>query len=76
MNFELDFSDGRVTSINKWFDGTLKIDENEFPFTIMANWNDWDDWTIEEVLWTDLEPENLDEVRSKLEEMFFDYFMK
>lgn len=46
MNIE--FENGKETSRNVWFPGTL---DNGVTFTVCANWNDWDGWTVDEVTW-------------------------
>ena len=46
MNIE--FDSGKTVSRDVWFKGTL---ESGIGFTIMANWNDHDDWTVDDILW-------------------------
>ena len=48
MNIE--FENGRLVSKNVWFSGSF---ESELKFTINAHWNDWDDWSVDEIMWED-----------------------
>ena len=66
----IDFNDGVTTSINKRFDGVYKDETGEYSYMVFANYNDWDDWTIDEIQW-DLEtPENQEEVESMIHDEF------
>lgn len=66
----IDFNDGVTTSINKRFDGVYKDENSEYSYMVFANYNDWDDWTIDEIQW-DLEtPENQEEVESMIHDEF------
>jgi len=66
----IDFNDGVTTSINKRFDGVYKDKTGEYSYMVFANYNDWDDWTIDEIQW-DLEtPENQEEVESMIHDEF------
>jgi hypothetical protein len=39
----IDYENGELQSKTVWFRG--ETDEGK-GFTIMANWNDWDDWNV------------------------------
>jgi hypothetical protein len=45
----INYKEARMTS--KMVDFTGEIEGREF--TITANWNDWDDWSIDEISWTE-----------------------
>jgi hypothetical protein len=40
---KIDYDNGRLESKTVWFSG--ETDEGK-KFTIMANWNSWDDWNV------------------------------
>lgn len=65
MNIE--FGNGRTVSRNVWFTGTL---ESGIGFTILANWDEHDDWTVDDVLWD--EGEGTDEDRDAITERFLE----
>ena len=69
----INFDEGKVTSLNKWFNGTFTQDGVEYNYTLMANWNDWDDWTVDDLMWDDEEPENLDEAIEFISNQFNEY---
>lgn len=61
----INFDNGKTVSRDVWFTGTL---ESGIRFTIMTNWNDHDDWTVDEVLWD--EGEGTEEDREAITERF------
>lgn len=73
MENNIDFSEGKVTSLNKWFFGTYKDENGEYGYTLMTNWDDWDEWTVDEVSWDDESPENENEVVEMITKQFKDY---
>lgn len=73
MENNIDFSDGKVTSLNKWFFGTYKDEHGEYTYTLMTNWNDWDEWTIDEVAWDENAPNNEAEVIEMISNQFQEY---
>lgn len=73
MENNIDFSEGKVTSLNKWFFGNYKDENGEYTYTLMTNWNDWDEWTVDEVSWDDEAPENEDEVVEMITKQFQEY---
>lgn len=73
MENTINFEEGKVTSLNKWYNGTISIDGVDYGYTLMANWNDWDDWTVEDFMWDEEEPENVDDVIAFITQQFNDY---
>ena len=63
----IDYNSKRTTSITADFTGET---EDGRSFTITANWNDWDDWTADEVTWDDAEgtDEEVEEIKQKFQE--------
>ena len=51
---KIDYKYGRVTNKTVDFSGTT---EDAKDFTIIANWNELDDWTVDCVMWHDEESE-------------------
>jgi hypothetical protein len=74
MGHNLDFDEGKVFSITKWFYGEYVTDDDTYEYTIISNWNDWDEWTIDEIDWNGKEPENIEEIEVEIHEMFNKYF--
>ena len=70
MENNIDFNDGKVTSMNKWFFGTYKDENGEYSYTLMTNWNDWDGWMVDEVDWDDQAPDNEDDVVEMITNQF------
>jgi len=73
MENTINFEEGKVTSLNKWYNGTINIDGVDYGYTLMANWNDWDDWTVEDLMWDEEEPENVDDVIAFITQEFNDH---
>ena len=66
---KIDFESGKLQSKTVWFDGET---EDGLKFTVMANWNTWDDWNVtpDDISWdgesgTD---EQIEEIISTFEE--------
>lgn len=65
----IDYQNGRLKSKQVDFEGET---EDGKGFTIDANWNDWDDWSVDEITWHDEEgtPEQVIAIQNKfLEDM-------
>ncbi len=73
MEFETDYEEGRITSLNKWFEGTYHDEAGSYGYTLMTNWNDWDGWAPEDISWHGETPENSDEVEEKIKADFKAY---
>jgi hypothetical protein len=65
MNIE--FENGRTVSRNVWFTGAL---ESGIGFTVLANWDEHDDWTVDDILWD--EGEGTEEDREAITERFLE----
>ena len=63
MNIEYK-KNGRIVSKQVDFDGET---EDGRTFTIDANWNDWDGWSVDGISWDDEEgaPEEEEEIKEK-----------
>jgi hypothetical protein len=61
---KIDYHNSRLVTKTVDFEGET---EDGKGFTITANWNDWDDWSVDEVTWHDQEG-NEDEVEQIKEE--------
>ena len=48
----IDYESPKTTSKTVWFNGET---EDGKKFTIVANWNEWDDWTADpdDIMWDD-----------------------
>lgn len=46
MKFEISYEESKIISVDKIYSGSM---ENGQKFEIHANWNDWDDWTVDDV---------------------------
>jgi hypothetical protein len=65
----IDYQNGRLKSKQVDFEGET---EDGKGFTIDANWNDWDDWSVDDITWHDEEgtPEQVIAIQNKfLEDM-------
>ena len=66
----IDFNNAATTSINKRYDGTYIDETGEYDYFVYANYNEWDDWTIDEIQWVDEIPENQEEIESMINDEF------
>lgn len=60
----IDYKNGRLKSKQIDFDGET---EDGKGFTIDANWNDWDDWSVDDITWHDEEgtSDQVDAIKEK-----------
>jgi hypothetical protein len=58
----IDYKNGRITSKQVDFDGEI---EDGRTFTVDANWNDWDGWSVDSISWDDAEGSEEEEVKIK-----------
>jgi hypothetical protein len=63
---KIDFDSPKTTSKTVWFNGET---DDERKFTIVATWDEWDDWTADssEIMWDD-EAGNEDECQEIIHE--------
>lgn len=73
MENNIDFTEGKLQSMTKWFFGTYKDESGEYSYTLIADWNEWDDWIIDEIMWDESAPENEDEVTEMITQEFNDF---
>ena len=66
MKFEISFDSSEIISVDKKFKGQL---ENGHRFEILANWNSWDDWSVDDILFEN-DFEGMDEMRSMISDEF------
>jgi len=61
---EIDYKNSRLISKTVDFEGTT---EDGKGFTITANWNDWDEWSVDEISWHDEEgtEEQLEQIKEE-----------
>lgn len=65
----IDYKNARIKSKQVDFEGET---EDGKAFTLDANWNDWDDWSVDDISWHEEEgtSEQVDAIREKfLEDM-------
>lgn len=65
MQFEINY-DGKTLSVDKIYTGTLDSGQK---FEIQANWNEFDDWTVDDVTFES------DDVEETLKEEIIDAFL-
>lgn len=65
ITIELD--NGKTTNRTVWFPGTL---DSGVRFTVCANWNEWDGWSVDDVMWD--EGEGTDEEMEAIKERFIE----
>ena len=60
MQFEINY-EGKTLSVDKIYTGTLDSGQK---FEIQANWNEFDDWTVDDVTFEsdDVDPELKEEI--------------
>jgi len=61
---EIDYKNSRLISKTVDFEGTT---EDGKGFTITANWNDWDEWSVDDISWHDEEgtEEQLEQIKEE-----------
>jgi hypothetical protein len=64
MEFTINFDDSKIISVDKIYKGSLK---NGQKFEIHANWNDWDGWSVDDVV---LESDTEESVKEEISESF------
>lgn len=62
---KINYKEARMTSKMVDFIGET---EDGKSFTITANWNDWDDWTVDEIVWD--EDAGTEEQEEEIKEQF------
>lgn len=65
MQFEINY-EGKTLSVDKIYTGTLDSGQK---FEIQANWNEFDDWTVDDVTFES------DDVEETLKEEIIDAFL-
>ena len=62
----INYQQGIITNKTVMFEGETQHGEG---FTLYANWNDWDDWSVDDISWhnPDYEPteEEIEAVKNK-----------
>lgn len=58
MEFTIEFEGSQIISVDKIYKGALK---NGQKFQIHANWNDWDGWTVDDIVFESDEGEQIKE---------------
>lgn len=66
MKFEISYDSSEIISVDKKFKGEL---ENGHRFEILANWNSWDDWTIDDILFEN-DFEGMEEIKGMISDEF------
>jgi hypothetical protein len=66
MKFEISFDSSEIISVDKKFKGQLR---DGHRFEILANWNSWDDWSVDDILFEN-DFEGMDEMRSMISDEF------
>jgi hypothetical protein len=73
MENKINFNDSVVASLEKDYLGVCTIDGVEYSYTLRANWNDWDGWSVDYVMWDgDNVPENIDEIDQEIGRLFLE----
>jgi hypothetical protein len=67
MEFEINYEDSKIVSVDKIYPG---FTENGQKFEIHANWNDWDDWSVDDVTFES------DDFEESLKESIIDEFLE
>jgi len=62
---KINYKEARMTSKTVDFAGET---EDGKLFTLTANWNDWDDWTVDEIVWD--EDAGTEEQEEEIREQF------
>ena len=65
----INYVDGFITNKTVQFEG--EIVEGK-AFTLYANWNDWDDWSVDEITWHDPDAVGTEEEIEFIKEKFLE----
>ena len=63
----INYQDGFTTNKTVQFEGETTDGK---AFTLYANWNDWDDWTVDEITWHDPDAAGSEEEIEAIKEQF------
>lgn len=66
MKFEISYDSSEIISVDKKFKGEL---ENGHRFEILTNWNSWDNWTIDDILFEN-DFEGMEEIKGMISDEF------
>ena len=66
----IDFNNAARTSINSRYDGTYKDETGDYEYMVLANYNQWDDWSIRGILWVRGIPKNQKEIELMIHNKF------
>ena len=65
----INYVDGFITNKTVQFEGELGEGK---AFTLYANWNDWDDWSVDDITWHDPDAEGTEEEIEFIKEKFLE----
>lgn len=66
MKFEIKYDSSEIISVDKKFKGEL---EDGHRFEILANWNSWDDWSVDDILF-EKDFQGIETIKSKISDEF------
>lgn len=66
MEFQINYDSSEIISVDKKFRGEL---EDGHRFEILANWNSWDDWSVDDILF-EKDFQGVEEIKSKISDEF------